>query len=245
MHSRLRSIGIGRRLLDRPELAAVIELFCTWLVFAVLAGNRGFLSLAAAANYLEVAAQVGIVSTAVTLLMIAGEFDLSVGSVVGFTSVIAAMLIGNLGLPIPLVIVLVIALGMFIGFINGVMVVKTGLPSFLVTLGGLFVYRGAAIGTTIAVAGTPVLGGFAQRVAADPISRLFTAQLPGGIHASVVWWLILAAVGTYVLGFTTFGNWIFGTGGRCAARARWACRRRASESICSWRLAPRPHSCRS
>jgi simple sugar transport system permease protein len=196
-----------------PELAAVVGLVCVWVFFALAAGDRGFVSFAALVNYAEVAAQIGVVATSVTLLMIAGEFDLSVGSMIGFTAVITALLIGKLHAPLELVVPCMLAVGAVMGYLNGYIVARTKLPSFLVTLAGLFVYRGAAIGITLAVAGTPVLGGLHEIIAADPLSRLFAAQLPGDIPVSIVWWLALAGVGTYILAFTSFGNWIFGTGG--------------------------------
>jgi simple sugar transport system permease protein len=145
--------------------------------------------------------------------MIAGEFDLSVGSMIGFTAVITALLIGKLHAPLEFVVPFMLAAGALMGYLNGFIVARTKLPSFLVTLAGLFVYRGAAIGITLAVAGTPVLGGLHDRIAADPLSQVFAAQLPGDIPVSIVWWLALAGFGTYVLVFTRFGNWIFGTGG--------------------------------
>ncbi len=211
--ARLRYIGWGRRLLARPELASLVGLICVWVFFAFAAGDRGFVSLAAFVNYSEVAAQIGIVATWVTLLMIAGEFDLSVGSMIGFTAVVTALLIGKLNLPIEFVVVIMLGVGALMGYLNGLVVVRTGLPSFLVTLAGLFVYRGAAIGITLTVAGTPVLGGLRGVITANPLSHLFAAKLPGDFPASVVWWLALAGVGAYVLAFTRFGNWIRGTGG--------------------------------
>ncbi len=210
---RLRSIGVVRRLANRPEFAAVVGLVVVWTFFAITAGDSGFLTFDATVNYFEVAAQVGIVATAVTLLMIAGEFDLSVGSQVGFTAVIAALCIGNLGLPVPLAVVVTLVVGGLIGLANGILVIRTGLPSFLVTLGTMFLLRGAAIGLTITVAGSPIIGGLQDTIDASPIKVFFAGTLPGGMHVSVVWWLALAVVGTIVLTKTTFGNWIYGTGG--------------------------------
>src|SRR5215212_4200916 len=72
----------------RPEATAGIATLVVWCVFAILAGHRGFVSLRGTLSYLEVAAQLGILAVAVALLMIAGEFDLSVGSIIGACSVI-------------------------------------------------------------------------------------------------------------------------------------------------------------
>jgi simple sugar transport system permease protein len=209
----LRPIGIGRRLANRPEFASIVGLVAVWVFFAISAGRSGFLTVDATINYFEVAAQVGIVATAVTLLMIAGDFDLSVGSQVGFTAVIAALCIGNLSLPIPVAVLVTLSVGAMIGLVNGLLVVKTGLPSFLVTLGTMFLLRGSAIGVTLTVAGSPILGGFMSKIDASSVSAIFAGTLPGGIQVSVVWWLGIALVGAFLLSKTTFGNWIYGTGG--------------------------------
>src|SRR5918992_3587136 len=94
---RVRRVGLASVLLTRPEIGAVIGAILVWIVFAIWAGGRGFLSVAGTASYLDVAAQVGIVGSAVALLMIAGEFDLSVGSVVGAASMIMAITIPEFG----------------------------------------------------------------------------------------------------------------------------------------------------
>src|SRR4026209_932436 len=96
---RVRDIGLVSVLLARPEIGAIIGAVLVWVVFAVWAGGSGFLSLNGAAPYLAVAAQVGIVASAVALLMIAGEFDLSVGSVIGAAGMVVSIGIGVIGLP--------------------------------------------------------------------------------------------------------------------------------------------------
>ena len=81
-----------RKLLRRPELGAIGGAILVWLFFAIVAGRSGFLSLRGTANYLEVSAELGILAVAVSLLMIGGEFDLSVGSMIGATGMIIAIL---------------------------------------------------------------------------------------------------------------------------------------------------------
>jgi simple sugar transport system permease protein len=209
---RVRNVGLARALINRPELGAVTGAILVWILFAVLAGDRGFLTLRGTATYLEVAAQVGIVGSAVALLMIAGEFDLSVGSMVGAAGMIVAIGIGEFGWPVWLAILAAFAFALVIGFINGYIVVRTRLPSFIVTLGTLFILRGLTIGVTRTVVGSTQVGGLNAQTEGDFISALFTTQI-GPFDAAIVWWLGLAAVATYVLMRTTFGNWIFGTGG--------------------------------
>jgi simple sugar transport system permease protein len=163
-----------------------------------------------------VAAQVGILGSAVALLMIAGEFDLSIGSMVGAAGMVIAIGVGEFGLPVWLSILLAFAIALSIGFLNGYLVVRTRLPSFIVTLGTLFILRGVTIGVTRVLTGRTQVGGLSDAVAADPISFLFTAQV-GPLKASILWWIGLALVATWVLLRTPFGNWIFGTGGNAVA----------------------------
>src|SRR6187431_768949 len=155
---RVRRVGIARIVLGRPELGAVMGAILVWILFAILAGDNGFLSVQGTATYLEVAAQVGIIGSAVALLMIAGEFDLSVGSMVGAAGMIVAIGIGEFGWPVWLAVLAAFAFALLVGFLNGYMVVKTRLPSFIVTLGTLFILRGATIGMTRTITGRTQVG---------------------------------------------------------------------------------------
>jgi simple sugar transport system permease protein len=213
---RVRSVGLVSVLLARPEIGAIIGAVLVFLVFAVWAGGSGFLSLNGTATYLEVAAQVGIVASAVALLMIAGEFDLSVGSVIGAAGMVVAIGIGVIGLPVWLSILLAFAFALLVGFVNGYLVVQTRLPSFIVTLGTLFILRGLTIGITRAVTGRTQVGGLAPAVADDPIAGIFTAEL-GPFSVAILWWIGLALLATFILLRTSFGNWIFGAGGSAIA----------------------------
>lgn len=211
---RVRRVGLARVLLNRPELGAVAGAILVWLLFAVLAGDRGFLSTRGVATYLEVAAQVGIIGSAVALLMIAGEFDLSVGSMVGAASMLVAIGIGEWGLPVWLAVILAFAFALAVGAINGWLVVRTRLPSFIVTLGTLFILRGVTIGVTRAVTSTTQVR--IGDIGNDPVAAIFTTDI-GPVSISVIWWLLLAGIATFVLMRTSFGNWIFGAGGSAVA----------------------------
>ena len=212
---RVREVGLITVLLARPEIGAVIGAILVWIVFAVWAGG-GFLTIQGTASYLDVAAQVGILGSAVALLMIAGEFDLSIGSMVGAAGMVIAIGIGEFGLPVWLAVALAFAFALVIGFVNGYIVVRTRLPSFIVTLGTLFILRGLTIGITRVLTGRTQVGGFGDVVDADPISVIFTADV-GPFSVSILWWIGLALVATWVLLRTPFGNWIFGSGGSAIA----------------------------
>lgn len=213
---RVRHVHPMRRLLGRPELGAVAGAIAVWVFFAIVAGDSGFLTKDGTANYLDTAAMLGILAVAVSLLMISGEFDLSIGSVVGATSMTTALLTVEFGWGIwpALTVSLLVALG--IGFVNGMLVIRTGLPSFIVTLGTLFVVRGMTIGVAKGVTGFTQVGGIDMSPGFGSAHWVFGGEI-GGFSISVGWWLAFALVATLVLLRTRFGNWIFGTGGSASA----------------------------
>jgi simple sugar transport system permease protein len=218
---RLRRVSPIRLLLARPEFGAVVGAVIVYLIFAVLSVMRGdvgkgFLSLQGAAGYLEVAAQVGILGATVSLLMIAGEFDLSVGSMIGAAGLLLGLLIVQWGVPPTLAIVITFGFAVLVGTFNGWLRIKTGLPSFLVTLGTLYILRGAGIGFTRAITSQTIVSGIKDKIAGDPLSVLFTAKITiAGADFKVVllWWAVSVVVATWVLTRTRFGNWIFAVGG--------------------------------
>jgi simple sugar transport system permease protein len=205
-----------RAVMIRPEVGAILGAALLWTVFAILGGPHGFLTVAGTAGFMEVAAQVGILGTSVSLLMIAGEFDLSVGSTVGAAGMILALSLGVLGLPVWAGVLLALAAGVVVGFVNGLLVVKTGLPSFVVTLASFYVLRGATIAVTRAATGLTVVGGLEKVTAGDFTSGLFTARF-GDFRVVILWWLLLAAFSGFVLHKTRLGNWIYSTGGSSMA----------------------------
>jgi simple sugar transport system permease protein len=202
--------------LSRPETGAILGASLLWLIFAWLGGDNGFTSVAGTAGILEVAAQVGIVGTAVALLMIAGQFDLSVGSTVGATGMVLALALSEWQLPVWAAVSLALVLGLLIGLVNGVLVVKTGLPSFIVTLASFFVLRGATIVIARVLTGLTVVGGLDEHTTGDPVAMLFTARF-GDVRVSIVWWMALVLVSGLVLHRTRLGNWIYATGGSSTA----------------------------
>ena len=206
----VRDVGALRRLLTRPELAAVAGSILVFAFFAVVAGDYGFLTTAGAASYLEVAAQLGIVAVPVALLMIAGEFDLSVGSMVGAAGMIIAISVSEYGLPLLVGVLLAFAVALVVGFLNGYLVIMTGLPSFIVTLGMLFALRGLTIGFARLLTGRTQIG--LGDSGSGVMQTLFAGSI-GDFPVSIIWWFALAVLGTYVLQRTVFGNWIFGAGG--------------------------------
>jgi simple sugar transport system permease protein len=237
---RVRKVSLLGRLLSRPELGAAAGTVLVFAFFAITAGGSGLFSAKGIINFLEVSAQLGILAAPVALLMIAGEFDLSVGSMIGFAGIVIAIPAVFWGWPVWLSLLFAFAVCAGIGALNGLAVVRTGLPSFIVTLGSLFMLRGLTLGVTRGISGRTQVSGLHALAADDPLNSLFSGQvlqglvgwlaelgvvgkradgLPAisGIPVSIVWWIVLTLYCTWLLTRTRFGNWIFAVGGETGA----------------------------
>jgi simple sugar transport system permease protein len=203
--------AVGSRLaglLRRPELGAVAGAIGVYVFFVAVAGEP-FYSSAGTGNWLSQAAELGIVAVPVAMLMIAGEFDLSVGSMLGAATMIIAVTNGVYGWPIELGIAAAFGVAIVVGLINGYVVVRTGLPSFIVTLAQLFILRGVTIGLTSVLTGATNVALQNGRGAVHDV----LASQSGSFSIEILWWLAIIAVATWVLIDTRFGNWTYGTGG--------------------------------
>jgi simple sugar transport system permease protein len=198
-------------------VGAAIGLVILWLLFAIIGADSGFLTSRGIASYLNIAAQVGIVGTTVTLLLIAGEFDLSIGSMIGFSGMIIALGVTQAGMPLWLALLCALAFALVYGWGVGMLVVKGGIPSFIVTLAGLFLLRGATIGFSRSIAQQPYIGGVKDAIGDDPLQYLFAGKLIESLDVGFLWWIALVVVGGIVLTKTKFGNWIFAVGGSASA----------------------------
>ena len=195
--------GPFRRLLERPELASLGGLAAAFVVFSILRPDL-FLTHDNGVNVASLAAQYGIVAVGVTLLMIAGQFDLSVGTIVGLTGW-AMFYFGNvLGLPPIPTILCALAVGTLLGALNGIIQVRTGLPSFIITLATSLVYRGIL---TMNTSGFPVVVKFPASYAQVIAGKLFF-----GYRMSIVWFIVVAVLATLFLLRTRMGNWAFAIG---------------------------------
>lgn len=206
-----------RRLLVRPETGAVAGSIAVWIFFAIigLAQNNGFVSSRGASSYLSVSAELAILAVPVALLMIGGEFDLSVGSTVGATGMIIAILSTQYGWNIWAAIVVALIFAVLVGMLNGYLVMRTRLPSFIVTLGTAYILFGVTSGVTSALTGLTVVNGVDQAGGYSAAHAIFATALGGGqqFPIEIVWALALVALATWLLLGTSFGNWIFGVGG--------------------------------
>ncbi len=184
---RVRKRNWFQEALSKPSSGAIIAALVAFLVFswplwecladAGACYGKGFLSARGIANWLDVAAQVGILAAAVTLLMIAGEFDLSIGSMIGAAGMIIAIGMDQFGLQPWMAVAAAFAFALAVGWFNGWLVTKTGLPSFIVTLGMLFLLRGLTIGLTRYITDRTQVGGLSDYTEGDLFSSLFTGEV--------------------------------------------------------------------
>jgi len=210
---RLLRQSMLRRLVARPELGAVAGAVAVWIFFAIVAGGSGWLTAKGTAAYLQVAAELGILAVPVSLLMIAGEFDLSIGTMIGASGMVIALLDGQYGFPIWFAIAMAAVFALVVGFLNGLLVVRTRLPSFIVTLGTFFILQGVTIGMSRALTGLTTIGNLDKASDFQSAQVIFGSKIGGLFNVSIAWWATVAIVATWVLLRTRFGNWIFASGG--------------------------------
>ena len=237
---RLREIPLYRKLLARPELGAISGTIFIFIFFIIVAGDSGMFSPRGIINWLEVSAQLAILAAGACLLMIAGEFVLSIGSMVGFSGMIIAISTVYYDVPVWGGILLAFVFAMIFGFINGLIVVKTKLPSFIVTLAFLFILRGLTIAISRILTNRTLVGGLKQKSEGDWFAYLFGGELGtslfttmgesgfietlpngapvvSGIPMVIVWSIVIGGFAQYVLLKTKFGNWIYSSGGDAIA----------------------------
>jgi len=129
---------------------------------------------------------------------------------------ITAILATQFGIPLYISALVALVVALAVGFVNGFMVIRTKLPSFIITLGSLFIIRGLTIGVTRAVTGRTQIGGLDDAPGYGLLFNLFGRDIPiagVGFPVSILWWLVFAALATWILLRTEIGNWIFGVGG--------------------------------
>jgi simple sugar transport system permease protein len=197
--------------LQKPELASTLLLVLLIVFFQILSGAV-FLSIDNVRGVMGLLPETALVAVGVTLLMICGEFDLSVGSVFALMPMTMAVLVVA-GVPFWLAVLLGLALCAFIGFINGWITIKFDIPSFITTLGMMFMARSMTV---------VVSGGFPPRIKPGEVpSWIFTGFVDDGglIRASVLWFLAIAVLISLLLAKTNFGNWVRATGGFLPAAA--------------------------
>ena len=190
--------------LQKPEVAGIALLLALILVFQVRSDGI-FLSADNLRGILGILPEMALVAIGVTILMICGEFDLSVGSVFALMPMSMAILLEAGWGFLPAVLAgLLVAAG--IGFLNGWITIRFAIPSFITTLGMLFVARSLTV---------VISGGFPPLLPIGVPSWMFTLFVgPGGLfRLSFVWFLTIAILSALFMSRTNIGNWIKATGG--------------------------------
>lgn len=213
---RVAQTSLATQLLQRPELGALIGAAFIFFLFWSVDTTGNFARVGGTAGWTDIAAPIGIIAVFVALLMIGGEFDLSTGVMVGTSGLLAGLLATEYGLNIWAAIAIVFAFALLVGFINGVIVVKTGLPSFIVTLATFFVLRGANLAVTKELTGTVRVANVQDANGFDSAHAIFASKMMIGtsnFQVSILWWVLATIFATWLLSRTQFGNWIFAAGG--------------------------------
>jgi simple sugar transport system permease protein len=220
---RIEKISRRTRLMRRPELGALMGAIAVFILFTITdaSANHLWLKQTGLAAWTQQAAFFGILAVPVGLLMIAGEFDLSTGVMSGTTAIVMALLVGKWHWNAWLAIIGTLVFATAIGLLNGYIVVKTKLPSFIVTLATFFVLRGTSVGGVLLLnhgstqvgLSTPNPSGLSSAKSLFGSSFFKSGTLPNGYSTAILWFIAVTIIGSWVLSRTTFGNWIFAAGG--------------------------------
>lgn len=241
---RIKQTSRLRQAMIRPELGGIVGTIAVFTFFLLFAFDSGMFNSQGILNWSVVSAQFMIIAVGACLLMIAGEFDLSVGSMIGFAGMMIAIFGVTLGWPMWLAILVTFAICVSFGAVNGFIVVRTGLPSFIVTLATLFILRGFTIFIPQTIERKTIIGGIREAAEGDWLAPIFGGKiftgffqwmgdmgwiavrtrgnmegqpLVEGVPMLIVWAIALIIFGHIVLTRTRFGNWIFASGGDAQA----------------------------
>ncbi|MDJ0821589.1 MAG: ABC transporter permease [Paracoccaceae bacterium] len=241
---RIKEISSLRQFFMRPELGGMVGTVAVFTFFLLFAFDSGMFNSQGVLNWSIVSAQFMIIAVGACLLMIAGEFDLSVGSMIGFAGMMIAVFGVVLNWPIWIAILITFVICLALGALNGFIVIRTGLPSFIVTLAFLFILRGFTIYIPQTIERKTIIGGIRDAAEGDWLAPIFGGKIFGGVFQwlgdagiiatfergtragqpvvdgipmLIVWAIILIIFGHVLLTRTRFGNWIFASGGDAEA----------------------------
>ena len=241
---RIKTRSRFREAMIRPELGGIVGTIIVFTLFALFAFDSGMFNSQGIMNWSQVSAQFMIIAVGACLLMIAGEFDLSVGSMIGFAGMMIAIFSVTLGWPVWMAIIVTFVLCIALGALNGFIVIRTGLPSFIVTLAFLFILRGFTIYFPQTIERKTIIGGIKDVAEGDWLAALFGGKIltglfqwlgdagiiavfergtragqpvVDGVPMLIVWALALIVFGHILLTKTKFGNWIYAAGGDAEA----------------------------
>ena len=179
-------------------------------LFAIFIGGS-FFSLNNILNIIRQTAVVSMIAVTMTFVIAIGEIDLSVGSTIGLSGLMAALVLQSTD-NIPLAILAALAVGLVVGLINGLLIVALNLPSFLVTLGMQMVL----VGTSMWITNTTAIP-----IGNTTFTFIFGGGSIGKLPLLLLWVLITGAVGSIVLNRTPYGKKVLAVGGN-ATSARYS-----------------------
>lgn len=219
---RVAQVGLVRGLFQRPEVGAFLGAAVIFVFFAAIRPDQ-FPTVHGIARFLDPASTLGIMAVAVAMLMIGGEFDLSTGVMTGTTGLIAGLLSTQAGWSLWPAMVVALVFALVVGFINGWLVVTTGLPSFIVTLATFFILRGANVGVTRIFTNQVRVAGIDKGMGFEIARTVFSTEitfLGVDFRTSIIWWIAITVLASWILLRTKYGSWIFAVGGELEAARR-------------------------
>ena len=211
---RVKPHSLLHKLLARPELGSLVGAIVIYVFFFVVA--EPFRSAAALSTILYVSSTYGIMAVGVALLMIGGEFDLSAGVAVTTAALASSLFAFQFSLNVWVGILFGLAMALTIGFVNGYLVIRTGIPSFLITLGTFLMLQGLNLAITKLLTGQVASQSIQDMDGYNLATKIFASEfnIAGvSVRITVVYWLIFVAIATWILLRTKVGNWIYAVGG--------------------------------
>ena len=202
-------------LLRRSEIGAAVAALLIFGFFSL--STQAFLTAPGVSTWLYSSSLFGIMAVAVALLMIGGEFDLSAGAMTGTTGLIVGVVTTEWGVDVWLALVIALVIALCVGAANAFVVIRTGLPSFIVTLATFFILQGVNLAVTKAITGAVAIQGMTDVPGYLQVKFIFGSTVPlFGVNfkIAIVWWVAITALATWVLLRTQVGNWIFAVGGQ-------------------------------
>ncbi|CAH0120635.1 MULTISPECIES: ABC transporter permease [unclassified Paenibacillus] len=204
MQSKVNSAAAGaKRAFDWRKYIVYIAFAAVFIIFSVTLHDQGFLSSMNLMNIIRQTAMISIMAVAMTFVISAAEIDLSVGSTVALASLTTALTL-DAGYSLIVAVLVGLATGAAVGFVNGILVTRVAIPSFLVTLGMMGIGRGLAMWITN-TAPVPILN--------DQYNFLFGSGDIGPIPLLLIWTILVVIGGHILLRKTKFGRETLATGG--------------------------------
>lgn len=203
----MRNFSFGS-FVRKPEAGAVLSLLAITAFFVIFGGvNLG--NFLGAASWVNFAANLGIVAIPVGLLMIAGELDISIGAMIPAGSMSIAVVSGYYELPIIVGMATALGIGVLVGLLNGILTIRTSVPSLIITLATLVAMQGIVLSASVLLTGNASVA----LQAPEWSKAIFGTLIGGNYQIIILWWLGLTTLYYFVVQLSPLGNWLFAMGG--------------------------------